>query len=180
MSVLCELTANARQKNEGAFQYTLNDSADGSAVVLEVAVGRYMDTAEIQVDVQPLLVRCLVRGRLLQVHTPEVRTDLVIHPCAASHVRRLCAGGASGRQLVPALDCDGLACGHHAQGWSGCRRERSAAAAEAARRRSDVAACYGLRWIRTDTRGVRCAARGADCGARGRRLGRTAAIALMI
>ena len=43
--------------------------------MLEVAVGRYLDTAEIQVDVQPLFVRCLIRGRLLQVHTPEVRTE---------------------------------------------------------------------------------------------------------
>ncbi len=59
------------QKNEGAQQYTLSDSADGRCVVLEVAVGRYLDTAEIKVDVQPTLVRCLVRGRLLQLHTPE-------------------------------------------------------------------------------------------------------------
>ncbi len=60
------------QKNEGAQQYTLTDSADGRSVVLEVAVGRYLDTAQVKVDVQPLLVRCLVRGRLLQLHTPEV------------------------------------------------------------------------------------------------------------
>ena len=50
----------------------MNDSPDGSSVVLEVAVGRFLDTAEIQVDVQPLFVRCLIRGRLLQVHMPEV------------------------------------------------------------------------------------------------------------
>jgi hypothetical protein len=50
----------------------LNDSSDGRSVVLEVAIGRFLDTAEIQVDVQPLFVRCLIRGRLLQVHMPEV------------------------------------------------------------------------------------------------------------
>lgn len=73
------------QKNECAQQYTLADSADGGAIVLEVAVGRYLDTAEIKVDVQPLLVRCLVRGRLLQLHTPEVRSAW--HDVAAARLR---------------------------------------------------------------------------------------------
>ncbi len=61
------------QKNEGSQQYTLGESADGAAVVLEVAVGRYLPAEQLQVDVNPLLVRCLIRGRLLQVHLPEVR-----------------------------------------------------------------------------------------------------------
>ncbi len=61
------------QKNEGNTSYTLEESADGTAVVLTVAVGRFLDTADVLVDVQPRLVRCIIRGRLLQVHTPEVR-----------------------------------------------------------------------------------------------------------
>ena len=61
------------QKNEGGVSYTLEDSADGGGVVLTVAVGRFLDTADVMVDVQPRLVRCIIRGRLLQVHTPEVR-----------------------------------------------------------------------------------------------------------
>ena len=62
------------QKNEGAFSYTLRESDDGSALLLEVAVGRFLDTSEIKVDVQPALVRAIIRGKLLQVHTPEVRS----------------------------------------------------------------------------------------------------------
>ena len=50
----------------------MNDSSDGRSIVLEVAIGRFLDTSEIQVDVQPLFMRCLIRGRLLQVHFPEV------------------------------------------------------------------------------------------------------------
>jgi protein TilB len=73
------------QKNEGAQQYTLTDSADGRSVVLEVAVGRYLDTAQVKVDVQPLLVRCLVRGRLLQLHTPEVGGAQPL--CACLHLQ---------------------------------------------------------------------------------------------
>lgn len=39
-----------------------------------MVVGRYLDTSLIDVDVQPYLVRILVKGKLLQLHLPsEVR-----------------------------------------------------------------------------------------------------------
>lgn len=39
--------------------------------MLEVALGRFLDTLLIQADVQPLCVRLLVKGRLLQLALPE-------------------------------------------------------------------------------------------------------------
>ncbi|GAB4823127.1 hypothetical protein N2152v2_010173 [Parachlorella kessleri] len=64
------------QKNEGKWDFTLDESPDGCSVVLDVDVGRYLDTSLIQADVQPTFVRLLIKGRLLQLLLPqEVRPD---------------------------------------------------------------------------------------------------------
>jgi protein TilB len=42
--------------------------------VLEVGVGKYLDTSLIKTDLQPRYVRLLIKGRLLQLNLPvEVR-----------------------------------------------------------------------------------------------------------
>mmetsp|Transcript_29508 Transcript_29508/g.65337 ORF Transcript_29508/g.65337 Transcript_29508/m.65337 type:complete len:438 (+) Transcript_29508:154-1467(+) len=64
------------QKNEGKWDFTLDESQDGSSVVLDVQVGKYLDTSLIKADVQPTFVRLLIKGRLLQLLLPcEVRPD---------------------------------------------------------------------------------------------------------
>ena len=64
------------QKNEGKWDFTLDDSSDGAAVVLEVAVERFLDTSLIEADIQPTFVRLLIKGRLLQLLLPtEVLPD---------------------------------------------------------------------------------------------------------
>ncbi|GAQ90822.1 hypothetical protein KFL_006890070 [Klebsormidium nitens] len=55
------------QKNEGRWDFTLGEAADGAACVLDVAVGRFLDSSLLAVDVQPRLVRVLIKGRLLQL-----------------------------------------------------------------------------------------------------------------
>lgn len=50
-----------RQKNEGKWEFTLQDSACGAAVELDVEIGRYMDTSLVKADVQPLFVRLLIK-----------------------------------------------------------------------------------------------------------------------
>ena len=52
-----------RQKNEGKWEFTLQETADGSAVELDVAVGKYLDSTLIKADVQPSYVRLLVKVR---------------------------------------------------------------------------------------------------------------------
>jgi protein TilB len=48
-----------------------------SSIVLEVQVGRFLDTSLIKADVRPRFVRLLVKGRLLQLALPdEVRGAL--------------------------------------------------------------------------------------------------------
>jgi hypothetical protein len=55
----------------GKWAFTLGDSADGSSVVLDVDVGRFLDTSLILADVQPSFVRLLIKGRLLQLLLPQ-------------------------------------------------------------------------------------------------------------
>ena len=63
----------------GKWDFTLGESADGRALQLDVAFGRYLDTSAIQADVQPTFVRLLARGRLLQLALPvEVRPDAAV------------------------------------------------------------------------------------------------------
>ncbi|GFR47789.1 hypothetical protein Agub_g9558 [Astrephomene gubernaculifera] len=64
------------QKNEGRWDFSLEESPDGRCLQLEVGLGRYLDTSLIATDLQPTLVRLLVKGKLLQLLLPcEVRPD---------------------------------------------------------------------------------------------------------
>lgn len=48
------------------------------SLVLEVAVGKFLDTSLIRADVQPRVARLLIKGRLLQLVLPaEVRSSRV-------------------------------------------------------------------------------------------------------
>ena len=62
---------DVRQRNEPKLDYSLGESADGLAVVLDVEVGKFMDTSLVDVDVQPGFVRMLIKGKLLQLLLPE-------------------------------------------------------------------------------------------------------------
>ncbi len=58
------------------WEFSLEESEDGRALVLEVGVGRFLDTSLIHTDLQPGYVRLLVKGKLLQLLLPcEVRPD---------------------------------------------------------------------------------------------------------
>lgn len=50
------------QKNEGHWQYTLDETSDGQCIELAVDVGAYLDTSLIKADVQPLHVRLLIKA----------------------------------------------------------------------------------------------------------------------
>ncbi len=49
------------QKNEGQWQYTLDETSDGQCIELSVDVGPYLDTSLIKADVQPCYVRLLIK-----------------------------------------------------------------------------------------------------------------------
>lgn len=63
----------------GKWAFTLQEAADGCALVLDVPLGRYLDTSAVQADVQPRCVRLLAKGRLLQLALPaEVAPDAAV------------------------------------------------------------------------------------------------------
>jgi protein TilB len=75
-----------------------------TALVLEVDVGKFLDTSLIKADVQPRLVRLLIKGRLLQLVLPmEVGAGMcgaVTAPCVLS---RQAQGQAESVKCVPPM-----------------------------------------------------------------------------
>lgn len=56
------------------------------SLVLEVAVGKFLDTSLIRADVQPRVARLLIKGRLLQLVLPaEVGGCLTYLDCLCRH-----------------------------------------------------------------------------------------------
>jgi hypothetical protein len=89
-----------RQKNEGKWEFVLADSEDGSAVVLDVALSRFMDTSLIQADVQPTYVRLLVKVR-------QSARKQGHQPCLQDRCSRGCLHGCSHRCLAVACQRQG-------------------------------------------------------------------------
>lgn len=62
--------------NQAKVSFTLNDEDDRERIILEVAAYRHLDTAHLDVDVQPRYVRVTIKGKVLQLALPcEVSTD---------------------------------------------------------------------------------------------------------
>ena len=53
------------QCNEGQWGFSLQDSDDGSHVILDVAIGKYMDSSLVSADVQPHAARLLIKVTLV-------------------------------------------------------------------------------------------------------------------
>jgi protein TilB len=50
------------QKNEGGWEFSLEESVDGRAIELDVAIGRFLDSSLVKADVQPRTVRLLIKA----------------------------------------------------------------------------------------------------------------------
>lgn len=65
-----------RQCNEGKYDFSIDDVTDRTKIVFELAVPKYLDTSQLDVDVNPFYVRCVVREKVTQLKLPaEVRPD---------------------------------------------------------------------------------------------------------
>lgn len=49
------------QKNEGQWDFSLDETSDGRSIVLDVAIGKYIDSSLVKADVQPKFVRLLIK-----------------------------------------------------------------------------------------------------------------------
>ena len=73
---------NTRQVNEGKWPFTFAESADGGQVMLTVDCGHHVDSADIAVNLQPTLLRILIKASpCLPVVFP---CDYLKLQCAAS------------------------------------------------------------------------------------------------
>jgi len=60
------------------WDFKLDEADCGTKVVLDVAVSKFLDTSLIDIDVQPLLIRILIKGKLLQLHLPAEVSALIL------------------------------------------------------------------------------------------------------
>ncbi|CAE1329435.1 LRRC6 [Acanthosepion pharaonis] len=62
--------------NEAKVDFHLTDDTDANAFILDLACYRYLDTNLLEVDVQPLYVRVIIKGKIFQLGlNEEVNTD---------------------------------------------------------------------------------------------------------
>jgi protein TilB len=65
-----------RQCNEGHYDFNLDEFSEPGKLIFELSVPKYLDTSQLDVDVNPLYVRCVVKDKVTQLKLPaEVLTD---------------------------------------------------------------------------------------------------------
>jgi protein TilB len=86
-----------RQCNEGKYDFNLDDQSEPGKVIFELGVPKYLETGSLDVDVNPLYVRCVVKEKVTQLKLPaEVSPD-------ASKVQRSKTTGAL-HIVMPVVD----------------------------------------------------------------------------
>lgn len=53
-----------RQCNEGKYEFKFSESADTTAVILEILVPKFMDTSLVNVDLNPTYIRMDIKGKI--------------------------------------------------------------------------------------------------------------------
>merc|ERR1719188_1485124 len=65
-----------RQCNEGKYDFNIDPYTDPTKIIFELGVPKYLDTTALDVDVNPLYVRCVVKDKVTQLKLPaEVQVD---------------------------------------------------------------------------------------------------------
>lgn len=60
-----------RQANQGKYEWRFDESDDKTQVIFEIKIPKFMDTALINVDLQPTYLRLDIKGRITQLSIPE-------------------------------------------------------------------------------------------------------------
>lgn len=65
-----------RQCNEGKYSFDMDDTTFEDKIIFELGVPKYLDTTALDVDINPLYVRVVVKDKVTQLKLPqEVRPD---------------------------------------------------------------------------------------------------------
>lgn len=59
------------QCNQGGYEWGFDESKDGTCIIFELGVPRFMDTSLLDVDLQPDYVRISVKDKVTQLSMPE-------------------------------------------------------------------------------------------------------------
>jgi len=62
---------NVRQCNQGKYTFSLDESADGTKLIFNLEVPKFMTTDALNVDLQPTFVRVDIRGKITQIRFDE-------------------------------------------------------------------------------------------------------------
>ncbi|XP_062518388.1 dynein axonemal assembly factor 11-like isoform X2 [Corticium candelabrum] len=57
--------------NQGKWDFILNEDDSGQNIVLDVSIQRYLDTSLVDCDVQPGYIKCIIKGKVLQIVLPD-------------------------------------------------------------------------------------------------------------
>eukprot|EP00355_Strombidium_rassoulzadegani_P007370 CAMPEP_0168618032 /NCGR_PEP_ID=MMETSP0449_2-20121227/5857_1 /TAXON_ID=1082188 /ORGANISM="Strombidium rassoulzadegani, Strain ras09" /LENGTH=417 /DNA_ID=CAMNT_0008658883 /DNA_START=3 /DNA_END=1253 /DNA_ORIENTATION=- len=60
-----------RQSNQGKYEWRFDETQDKTCIIFEIKVPKYMETAQINVDLHPDYLRLDVKGRITQLSIPE-------------------------------------------------------------------------------------------------------------
>lgn len=60
-----------RQCNEGKYDFNLDDTTEPGKILFELAVPKYLETSQLDVDVNPLYVRCVIKDKVTQLKLPQ-------------------------------------------------------------------------------------------------------------
>merc|ERR1712087_376102 len=65
-----------RQCNEGRYDFDMDEETDPLLVIFELGVPKYLDTSALDVDINPLYVRVVVKDKVTQLKVPcEIAPD---------------------------------------------------------------------------------------------------------
>lgn len=74
----------------------MDESDCGKNIVFDMAISKFLDTSLIDIDVQPRLIRVLIKGKLMQLHLPaEVSTSHKLLSSRLPNLRCQNGGGSS-------------------------------------------------------------------------------------
>ena len=62
---------NIRQCNQGNYTFSLDESPDGTKLIFNLEVPKFMNTDSLNVDLQPQYVRVDVKGNITQIRFDE-------------------------------------------------------------------------------------------------------------
>mmetsp|Transcript_24392 Transcript_24392/g.37804 ORF Transcript_24392/g.37804 Transcript_24392/m.37804 type:complete len:194 (-) Transcript_24392:16-597(-) len=65
------MEGQVRQANQGKYEWRFDESIDKTEVVFEIKIPKYLDTAQLNVDLHPDYLRLDIKGKITQLSIPE-------------------------------------------------------------------------------------------------------------